>query len=737
MGFPRPALCAPAIAACACAIGVPCASADDSLYVSNSGEQTISQFAIDGSGALAALSPAKVGAGPSPSPIAVSPDGASVYVANSGGGSVSQYSVAADGTLTPKTPPTQAAGSNPGGIAVNPDGKSVYAVDVHVSGGIYQYDIGAGGVLQPKSTPKVTASELCGGITVHPDGKTVYVAACSAPGRVLQYNVDSDGSLVAKNPPFVQAGTGTTNVAVNPDGKSVYAANTVAHSISQYDVNFDGTLAAKSTPTVATNLAPWAFAIGKDGTSVYVTGYGADQAHDNGEVSQFSVGAGGALSPKSPGSVATGPDPRSAVLSSDGAHLYVTNRASSQEPSKAGVFEYDVAGGGALVPHSPSLIASGSLPDGVAISPIRVPPQTPGGGAGGSAVQHTRITSGPGGTTGSAPTFTFVSDLPNATFECRFDDEPFRPCRSPLTRYALKFGPHTFRVRSLEPDDLGDSRSFTLAVVTEDRSCTVDAAFDPAPDEDFCIFYGDCPANSECRVDELRIDTTDPSRMGSGAVDLAVCRRGGRLGDPRTCRVSLDRNILINILYCYFPTAGGPLAPACPETLKNQYADSAPPVTRYAAACHLYQLLRGGVGQVTCTVRLRLKPADPLSFVGGQGGLLGVFAAGPGRLTVAPGSSSRRRVSAAATSSRPFTTIKKTIKQEGWVTLRPKLSRRTAAALRKRRKLKLRIKVTFVPQEGEKVVRTQTVVLRTAPCRVRPPTRGKDGKLSKPRRVCS
>jgi hypothetical protein len=51
--------------------------------------------------------------------VAVSPNGASVYVANYNGNSVSQYDVGASGALAPKSPATVSAGSAPAGVAVS------------------------------------------------------------------------------------------------------------------------------------------------------------------------------------------------------------------------------------------------------------------------------------------------------------------------------------------------------------------------------------------------------------------------------------------------------------------------------------------------------------------------------------------------------------------------------------------------------------------------------------------
>ena len=97
----------------------------------------------------------------------MSPDGASVYLTNGGNDSVSQYDAGAGGALTPKSPPTVAAGANPIGVAVSPDGGSVYVANFiggNFGGTVSQYDVGPGGALTPKSPPTVFADHDPSGV---------------------------------------------------------------------------------------------------------------------------------------------------------------------------------------------------------------------------------------------------------------------------------------------------------------------------------------------------------------------------------------------------------------------------------------------------------------------------------------------------------------------------------------------------------------------------------------------
>jgi hypothetical protein len=65
---------------------------------------------------------------------------------------------------------------------------------------------------------------------------------------------------------------------------------------------------------------------------------------------------------------------------------------------------------------------------------------------------QTTILGGPSGTTSeAASTFSFSSDQPGSTFECRIDDGDYFNCDTPYTTPALAEGPHAFSVRATDP----------------------------------------------------------------------------------------------------------------------------------------------------------------------------------------------------------------------------------------------------------------------------------------------
>jgi 6-phosphogluconolactonase (cycloisomerase 2 family) len=349
----------------ACFVVAAPAQAQPFVYVANGASNSVSQYEAIG-GALSPLTPATVADPGSPFQVAVSPDGKSVYFTNNRGAPVdhvSQYNIGPTGALTPKTPAAVLTGQDPTGIAVTPVGKSVYVANF---GGdtVSQYGVGPGGGLTPK-TPATVA--VPGGpirVAVNPDGRSVYVTNVS--NTVSQYDVGPGGGLTPKTPLTVAAGIDPVGVAVSPDGKSVYVSNNdffaVAGTVSQYDVGPGGGLTPKTPPTVAAVHQPEGVAVSPDGKSVYVTNLGA------GTVSQYDVGPGGALTPKTPATVGAAGGPYAIAVSPDGFSVYVANFGDSS------VFQFSVGAGGRLTAKTPATVAAGLEPAGIAVTPLpRVP----------------------------------------------------------------------------------------------------------------------------------------------------------------------------------------------------------------------------------------------------------------------------------------------------------------------------------------------------------------------------
>jgi len=53
-------------------------------------------------------------------------------------------------------------------------------------------------------------------------------------------------------------------------------------------------------------------------------------------------------------------------------------------------------------------------------------------------------------------TFRFTATVANASFQCKLDKKPWKPCKSPRTYKALKSGRHSFKVKAIGPTAVPD-----------------------------------------------------------------------------------------------------------------------------------------------------------------------------------------------------------------------------------------------------------------------------------------
>jgi len=52
--------------------------------------------------------------------------------------------------------------------------------------------------------------------------------------------------------------------------------------------------------------------------------------------------------------------------------------------------------------------------------------------------------------------FLFSSSIPDSTFMCRMDQEPFAPCKNAVKYPGLSAGSHTFQVYAIDPSGIPD-----------------------------------------------------------------------------------------------------------------------------------------------------------------------------------------------------------------------------------------------------------------------------------------
>ncbi len=292
------------------------------------------------------------------------------YVANAGDGTVSQYTIASTGTLTAMTIPTVAAGTAPYSVAVDPLGKYAYVANSGSGNNIYtisQYTIGSNGALTAMSPATIAAGTAPYSVTVDRSGQYVYVAN-SGSNNVSQYTIGlGSGALLPMSPATVAAGTNPYSVTVDPSGKYVYVANEGSSNISQYTIGTGGALTPMSPATVAAGTNPYSITVttGASGQEyAYVANSNSTNlAGNSSSISQYTIGAGGALLPMSPATVAAGTNPVSVVVDKSGLYAYVANFGSTT------VSQFTIGTGGALTAMTPATVAAGTNPYSITVDP--------------------------------------------------------------------------------------------------------------------------------------------------------------------------------------------------------------------------------------------------------------------------------------------------------------------------------------------------------------------------------
>jgi len=137
----------------------------------------------------------------------------------------------------------------------------------------------------------------------------------------------------------------------------VYAANHSGTSVSQFLVGAGGALGALSPATAPAGNGSVAIAVDPTGSFAYVA-----NATD-GSVSQYLIGPGGALNPNNPATVLGLDYPYSVTVGPTGTYAYVVNNGNGS------IAQFSINAGGALSPLSPATVGSGSGAEGVTVDP--------------------------------------------------------------------------------------------------------------------------------------------------------------------------------------------------------------------------------------------------------------------------------------------------------------------------------------------------------------------------------
>jgi 6-phosphogluconolactonase (cycloisomerase 2 family) len=264
------------------------------LFVSNSGDQTISAFQIDpATGALTAAAGSPVPSGLTLDlcqgiSLAATPDGA--FLMASSNGQIQTFAIGASGTLTPAA--TTANCCSPAiGMKISAHGQ-LLAVSNESS--VSVYSINADGSLTPAASSPFprTGNGLVAGLDFSCAGDRLYGGEASfANGTITDaWSVATDGTLTAlAGSPFLGVGTDGQIVLMSPDNSVLYTSDQFNNKINASSVAADGTLKTIGSFGGVTSVhVPTGLATDASGSFLYA-------ADENFGLAVFSINATGAL----------------------------------------------------------------------------------------------------------------------------------------------------------------------------------------------------------------------------------------------------------------------------------------------------------------------------------------------------------------------------------------------------------------------------------------------------------
>jgi 6-phosphogluconolactonase (cycloisomerase 2 family) len=133
-----------------------------------------------------------------------------------------------------------------------------------------------------------------------------------------------------------------------------YVADVENGTVSQYTIGSGGALTAPNPPTVGAGVGPSSIALDPTYRYAYV-------ANDDGTVSQYTIGATGGLTPMTVATVAVGQTPQAIAVDPTGRFVYVANSGDGT------VSQLTIGSGGALTAMHPVSVTTGGAPEAVAI----------------------------------------------------------------------------------------------------------------------------------------------------------------------------------------------------------------------------------------------------------------------------------------------------------------------------------------------------------------------------------
>ncbi|HLW70533.1 MAG TPA: beta-propeller fold lactonase family protein [Candidatus Binataceae bacterium] len=235
-----------------------------SVYVTNFADGKLSALS-NSSGVPANPRTIRSGKAGGPLGLAAIPSKA-LYVANSADNEVHEFALTSNGNLSALG--TITAGTNPQQVLVTTDGTAAYAINS--SGSISQYIVNASGALTA-NTPASTTSNLTTPISGVLSSSTAYITDQGGGGVVSAFAINTDGTLgtlLSSTLTLGIAGGKPAQITMDTTGSWVFVADATSGVVSVFAIQSNGSLLLNSqTTALGVAAAGLVFAVTPNGNA--------------------------------------------------------------------------------------------------------------------------------------------------------------------------------------------------------------------------------------------------------------------------------------------------------------------------------------------------------------------------------------------------------------------------------------------------------------------------------------
>ena len=271
------------------------------LYVTNA--NSVSGFDIANDCSMTLLPGSPWPAHVSTTALRLEPQENFLYATNYGSGTINAYEIAVDGSLSEIPGSPFFVFSHPIDLEFDPAGGRFF-VSQHSEGSVGVFDQAADGTFSPVPGSPFPAGGIEFGLTIAPGATRLYVAD-DETDTISGFSIAGNGTLTPLPESPYAANSSPMELLVDPLDEFLFVSHREEHSVGVFAIDASGSLTAVAgSPFPAGLPMPAGLATDPDADQLFVAG---GTPGEMGDVSVFTIGSDGSLSPISGSPFTTAP----------------------------------------------------------------------------------------------------------------------------------------------------------------------------------------------------------------------------------------------------------------------------------------------------------------------------------------------------------------------------------------------------------------------------------------------